>query len=254
MATRTVFFSISCFPALGSDCRSACYTAAGRACASVDDGVDRSADLTWIWRNCRDPRYYTTRFANSSTPAGVDDVHNLARGGLSAMDGQALVLGLRLLHVVGGVFWVGAMTVLAWFLFPAVRAAGPEGGRVMQGLMTDRRMGMWMGIAGGLTVLSGLTLFARYASATDGAWVRTPAGVGYSIGAVAALLGMGVGLGLGMRSMMRVQRIAAEAAGSPSPAQAAEMERLQARAGAAAKVTAGLLLFAAAVMGTARYW
>ena len=170
------------------------------------------------------------------------------------MDAHALVLGLRLLHVVGGVFWVGAMTVLAWFLFPAVRAAGPDGGRVMQQVMDVRRLGMWLGIGGGLTVLSGLGLFARFASATHGAWVRTNAGMGYSIGAAAALLGMGIGLGVGMRSMLRVQRIAAEAAGSPSAAQAAEMERLQARAASAAKLTSVLLLFAAAVMGTARYW
>jgi hypothetical protein len=111
--------------------------------------------------------------------------------------------------------------------------------------MEGRKMGMWMGIAGGLTVLSGLTLFARFTSATHGAWARTHAGMGYSIGALSALLGMGIGLGLGMRSMAKLQKIAA---------QAAEMQRLQARAATASKVTAVLLLIAAAAMGTARYW
>ena len=170
------------------------------------------------------------------------------------MDGQALMIGLRLLHVVGGLFWVGAMTVMAFFLFPAAAAVGPDGGRVVQQVMDGQKMGIWMGIAGGLTVLSGITLFARFTSATHGAWARTHAGMGYSIGALSALLGMGIGLGLGMRSMAKLQKIAAEAAGSPSPAQAAEMQRLQARAATASKVTAVLLLIAAAAMGTARYW
>jgi hypothetical protein len=174
------------------------------------------------------------------------------------MDGQqAVVLILRLLHVVGGVFWVGAMTVLAWFLFPAVRAAGPEGGKVMQQVMAGRNLSRWMGTAALLTVGSGLILFGWFARVSRGAWIRTPAAHGYSFGAVVALVALGIGLGVGMRSMMRVQRIAREAAlvgGAPTAEQAAEMQRLQARAAGAAKVASALLLLATAVMGTARYF
>ena len=70
-------------------------------------------------------------------------------------------------------------------------------------------------------------------------------------------VGLGVGLGLAVRSVNRIRAIATEAAaagGPPTAAQAAEMQRLQARAGTAMRVTSLLLLAAAAVMGTARYW
>lgn len=174
------------------------------------------------------------------------------------MDGeQAVVLFLRLMHVVGGVFWVGAMTVFAWFLFPAVRAAGPEGGKVMQQVMAGRNLGRWMGTAAFVTVGSGLILFGWFAHISRGAWMKTPAAHGYAFGALVALVGLGIGLGIGMRSMMRMQRIAREAvpvSGAPTAEQAAEMQRLQARAATAAKVASTLLLISAAVMGTARYF
>jgi uncharacterized membrane protein len=173
------------------------------------------------------------------------------------MDGQTVVLILRFLHVVGGVFWVGAITVMAWFLFPVARGAGPEGFKFLQQVMEARRMGMWVGISAMATVLSGIILYARFASATDGAWTRTPSGIGFSVGAVTALVGLGVGLGLAVRSVNRIRAIATEAAaagGPPTAAQAAEMQRLQARAGTAMRVTSLLLLAATAVMGTARYW
>ena len=173
------------------------------------------------------------------------------------MDGQVTLLALRLMHVVGGVFWVGAMTVLAWFLFPAVQAAGPEGGKVMQQVMAGRNLSRWMGISALLTVASGLILFGWFAHTSHGAWMRTPAAHGYSVGALVALVGLGIGLGFGMRSMMRIQRIVREAtlvSGAPTAEQAAEIQRMQARAAMAAKVASVLLLLAAAVMGTARYY
>ena len=47
----------------------------------------------------------------------------------------ALLIVLRLLHIVLGVFWVGAVVFIAFLLFPSVRESGPAGGAVMQRLM-----------------------------------------------------------------------------------------------------------------------
>ena len=173
------------------------------------------------------------------------------------MDGQALVLILRLLHVVGGVFWVGSVAVMAWFLLPAQRAAGREGGELVQQVLVGRRMGMWTGIAMGLTLLSGIWMFARYASSTEGAWMRTPAGTGFSSGAAVALLAAVVGIAMGARNGIRMQRLQKEVAaagGAPNASQAAEIQKLQATFGVTSKLVSGLLFLAAALMATARYW
>jgi len=54
---------------------------------------------------------------------------------------DATLLLARVVHIVGGVFWVGAMIFTSAFLLPAVRDAGPEGGKVVMGLARGQRSG-----------------------------------------------------------------------------------------------------------------
>jgi hypothetical protein len=60
--------------------------------------------------------------------------------------------------VVGGVFWAGALLFVVFFLEPAVRAAGPAGVRVMQGLQKRHYLEVVPAVAV-LTLLSGLFLY-----------------------------------------------------------------------------------------------
>lgn len=46
-----------------------------------------------------------------------------------------LVIALRLVHIVLGALWVGMMAFTVFFLTPAIRDAGPEGGKVMAALI-----------------------------------------------------------------------------------------------------------------------
>jgi uncharacterized membrane protein len=171
------------------------------------------------------------------------------------MSGQTLVIVLRLFHIVGGVFWVGSVAVMAWFLLPAQNAAGREGSELVRKVLVDRKMGMFTGLSMAFTLISGIWLMARYASASGGAWMRTPAGTGFGIGASVALLAVVVGIGMGARNGLRQERLrkAMEASG-PTPAQEAEMRALQRITTRTAQATSVLLLLAAAVMATARYW
>lgn len=44
------------------------------------------------------------------------------------MDSEGAILVLRLLHIVAGVFWVGAAITVTFFTMPVVRATGAVGG------------------------------------------------------------------------------------------------------------------------------
>ena len=167
------------------------------------------------------------------------------------------MIALRLLHIVGGVLWVGSAVLLAWLLLPAIGAAGAGGGSVMGELMGRRRLPALMGVAGGLTLLSGLAMYTRFMLATDGAWAATRPGTGYTIGAAAALLAIVLGAGIGAPAGRRMAQLGAEMAregGRPGAEQVAEMARLQRRAGSAGRIASVLLLIATAAMATARYW
>lgn len=46
-----------------------------------------------------------------------------------------LMIVMRFIHIVAGVFWVGAAFVVVRFILPTASAAGPAGGQFMQQLL-----------------------------------------------------------------------------------------------------------------------
>jgi uncharacterized membrane protein len=171
------------------------------------------------------------------------------------MNEPSITIILRLIHILAGIFWVGAIFMIAGFLVPTVRASGPEGGRFMQHLMLRRRLSLFLLIAMLLTVISGFTMYARLTAATNGAWAGTRPGIAYGLGGLAAVLGAIVGGAIGgpaARRMAAIGQRAAEGAGLSSEQQA-EMQRLQRRSVLGSRVTAGLLAIAAGAMAIARY-
>jgi uncharacterized membrane protein len=172
------------------------------------------------------------------------------------MDDQIIMVVLRLIHIVSGVFWVGAFIVMAGFLFPAVRATGPQGGRVMQEVMQRRRLPVYLGVAAGLTILSGFVMYGRIAGATNGAWASTRPGMTYGIGGLAAILAVIVGAvvaGPAGRKLGKLGERVQASGGPPSAEQAAQMAALQARVGRGMQAVAFLLLVAVVAMAIARY-
>jgi len=171
------------------------------------------------------------------------------------MDERTITLLLRLIHILAGIFWVGAIFLIAGFLLPTARATGRDGGRFMQHMMLQRRLPLFLGIAGLLTVLSGFTMYGRLVAATNGAWASTPPAMAYGAGGIAAVLGALVGGLVSGRAARRMAAIGQSAAqkGGPSTEQQAEIERLQGRMVLGSRLVAALLAFSAGTMAVGRY-
>jgi uncharacterized membrane protein len=170
------------------------------------------------------------------------------------MENPTVAILLRLIHILAGVFWVGAVFLMAGFIFPTVRATGREGGRVAQYLMAQRRLPVFLGVAMGLTLLSGLAMYGLLASSTQGAWAGSAPGIGYGVGGLAAILAAVVGMAIGSTAGRRMAAVAQQAgSGGLTAEQQAEMERLQTRAVLGSRITAGLLAVAVGAMAIARY-
>jgi hypothetical protein len=71
------------------------------------------------------------------------------------------VILLRVVDIFSGAFWAGGTFFLVGAISPAVRFAGPDGGRGMQHVARQGRMSRVQAIAAGLTMLAGLLLYWR---------------------------------------------------------------------------------------------
>lgn len=168
---------------------------------------------------------------------------------------QAIMVGLRFVHIVSGVFWAGAVFLMVGFIFPAVRASGPQAGRFMEEV-AKRRLPVFMNIAGGLTMLSGLIMYVGAIAMTDGAWLDTRPGIGFTVGAVATIIAGIIGGTVSRRGGQRMAKIGEAikaTGGAATPEQADELRAVQARMAKGMRVVAALLLVAVTSMATARY-
>src|SRR6266542_3971624 len=103
------------------------------------------------------------------------------------------MVGLRLIHILAGVFWAGTAMLAAWFILPAQRAIGQPGMAFMQQLMFKQRLRAYAIGAMVLTLLSGLGMYARLATITQGAWASSRMGIVIGVGAVAAIIAGAIG-------------------------------------------------------------
>jgi uncharacterized membrane protein len=163
---------------------------------------------------------------------------------------------VRILHVVLGAFWVGAVVFIAVFLAPSVRAAGPAGGAVMQQLMGVRHLHLWLMCAGILTLLSGLGLYWHDSAGFQSAWLGSGPGRVFGLGGVLALLATILGMAVNAPTARRMGELSARLHGAgrpPTGEEQATLAGLQARLGKASGAAAGLLLLATVMMAVARY-
>jgi uncharacterized membrane protein len=170
-----------------------------------------------------------------------------------------LMATLRLIHILAGIFWVGATIFLAGFLMPAVRAVGPSAGPLMTQLMVRRRLQLWINISMTLAILAGLALFGIDSAISGGGFGRSRMGIILGIGALLAIAAAGVDGAIGRRTARKLGELAqrmqeAQRGGGPPPADlVAQTQPLQAKLASALNLTSWLLLLSASTMAIARY-
>jgi uncharacterized membrane protein len=174
------------------------------------------------------------------------------------MYGTLLVV-LRLVHILGGIFWLGATLVLAGFVVPAIRAVGPSAGPVMSQLMVQRRLQFWINVSMSLAIVAGLALFAIDSRAAGGGFARSRMGITLSVGTLLAIAAAGVGGAVGKPTAQKLGELAqrmqeAQRGGGAPPADlVAQAAPLQAKLSRALTIISWLLLLSATTMAIARY-
>jgi hypothetical protein len=114
-----------------------------------------------------------------------------------------------------------------------------------------------IGIAAGLTMLAGAVLYLRDSGGLQLAWITSNVGLGFTIGALAAVAGSiegGAVLGPTGEKLGKLSAEIQTQGKPPTPEQQAELAKLNAKMNSGGLLSTILLTIALLAMATARYW
>ncbi len=172
---------------------------------------------------------------------------------------SAYLIVFRIVHVVAAIAWGGSVFLFVLFVQPSAAAIGPSAGPFMAELLGKRKLVdniLWIAA---FTIVGGGFLYWHdwQAVGSLGDWLGTAFGLWLTIGAIAAIVAFLIGLfgtRPGVQRLMALARQAAEAGGPPPPDLAQEIQRMQTRLRALARMNLTFVSIAAFAMATASYW
>ena len=167
-----------------------------------------------------------------------------------------LFLILRLLHIGGGVLWVGATVFVSLYIEPTAKDLGPAAGPFMNGLTNTRKMSRFFMITGGSAVLAGTWLYLLDAGGDPMGFARDATGMAFGLGGIAAWAAFILGFLAVKPAVERMGSIGAQmrdAGGPPSAELIGQMEAAQARVHTLGRIDLVLLGISVALMAVARY-
>jgi len=165
---------------------------------------------------------------------------------------MSLHLVIRTIHIISASLWMGLAFFAGWFLMPAIKETGPDGGKVM---MAIQRRGMMVvvPVVALLTVLSGIYMYyTSYMGTGSG-----PA-IAYSAGGGIGLLAMILGAGIVSRSASQAEALTVKSvmmADGPDKAKnMARIGELRGRMMLFTRIVSILIIVTAVIMISAIYW
>lgn len=167
----------------------------------------------------------------------------------------AELIVLRLVHILGGIFWVGSGIFTSVFLVPALASSGATAGQVM-GALQQRRLFTVLPIVAVLTILSGLRLMWLVSGGFAPGYFASATGGTFAASGAAAIVAFALSLLVARPAAVRAAGLGAAIAAAPDPSTRGRLEHQLAslrRLGAVASTIAvTLLVLGAAGMAVAR--
>jgi uncharacterized membrane protein len=163
-----------------------------------------------------------------------------------------LVIVLRVFHIMGGMLWVGGALAVNFFVGPSIGATGDSGKQFAGYLMGKTRFTAVMTAGALVTVIAGFLLYGIDSAWFTSAWQSSGPGIGFSIGALFALVGLVTGIMNGNNNRA-LGRIGAQIQGKPTGEQAAQLEKVRKQQAWVVPVNSYSLLLAVFFMAIARY-
>ena len=104
---------------------------------------------------------------------------------------QSLVISLRVVHILTGAAWVGAVLFISGFILPAAATEGRRiGGRFLNLLLDRKWLSLYITSIEGLAVLTGAVLYWNASGGLQAEWIQSGPGLAFTVGATAAIVSL----------------------------------------------------------------
>jgi hypothetical protein len=163
-----------------------------------------------------------------------------------------LIITLRIVHILAGIFWVGGTLMMTFFIGPTIGATAEAGQKFVGHLMNNLKFSNRIASAAGLTILAGLWLFWIDSDGFTSPWMSSGAGRGFGIGAAFGLVGFAFGILIG-RTAAAMAQLGAQFQGKPLPEQVSQMQALSKKQATYSVIATTGLIISVIFMAIARY-
>lgn len=167
------------------------------------------------------------------------------------------ILILRLIHVLFGAFWLGAVFTNVLFLQPTAAALGPDAARFQLRLLGDARFPAAILGAAAITVVAGLVLLWIGSNGLDPDHLFGTPGLGFTVGGLIGVLTFAFGSTYVYPRTQRIGRVLGGIMAEgrpPTPEEGAQLGQLRGELKTAGWATVVGLAITVIAMATARYW
>jgi len=163
---------------------------------------------------------------------------------------------LRLVHVLGAIFWVGSGIFTSFFLQPVLAKAGPAAEPIMTGLQ-QKKLFTIIPIVALLTILSGARLMQVASGGFSAAYFQSGMGKTFAFGAAAGIIAFLFGITFVRPAGEKMGKLSAALAANKDSAERtrlmAELTQVRQRLGMGSIIATVLIIAAASAMAIARY-
>ncbi|MBI3166390.1 MAG: hypothetical protein HYZ24_17025 [Chloroflexi bacterium] len=163
-----------------------------------------------------------------------------------------LLIVLRILHVLGGVFWVGAALAMNLFINPSLRATAEAGQKVTAHLITQTKFAAALIVSSATTIIAGTWLYWIDSNGFSYGWMNTATGIVFGVGGLFAFVGWGTGFVLS-NTGAAMGKLAGQIRGAPTPDQQAQLAVLGRRQVNFSTINLASLTIATVLMAMARF-
>lgn len=163
------------------------------------------------------------------------------------------MVGLRAIHIVGTVFWVGGTLLVAGYHEYVLDPGEPK--RTLRRLAAYDDMSTTIGLGGIVGVLAGIVMYWLVSDGLSMAWITSTYGLTITVGALSGLAAIAIAIPfVGLTNNRSVELYeSVEDAGQLTEGQAAEVRRLQSRLHTGERAAAVFMVVAVLAMAVAQY-